>query len=169
MSFGMSMKLYKSVQIIVMLLLACASYSIFAHGFKVGEIIIAHPYAYPSIPGANNGVAYIKSIKNEGSNTIKLLRASSAIAQGVEIHQMKMDGNTMKMRAIQYLEIPANSEIKLDAGNPQGLHIMLIGIKRTLKEGDRFPLILQFDDDQKVEVEVWVERQGNHLSTHQMH
>jgi copper(I)-binding protein len=69
----------------------------------------------------------------------KLISASSPVAGVVEIHEMAMDGNVMKMRAIPGLDLPAGKSVEL---KPSGYHVMLMDLKQQLKEGDTVPLTL---------------------------
>ena len=63
----------------------------------------------------------------------KLVSAASPLAGVVEIHEMAMDGNVMKMRAVPGLELPAGKAVDL---KPGGYHVMLMDLKQPLKEGD---------------------------------
>lgn len=69
----------------------------------------------------------------------KLVSASSPVAGVVEIHEMSMDGNVMKMRAIPGLDLPAGKAVDL---KPGGYHVMLMGLKQPLKEGDTVAVTL---------------------------
>ena len=69
----------------------------------------------------------------------KLVSASSPVAGVVEIHEMVMDGNVMKMRAIAGLELPAGKPVDL---KPGGYHVMLMDLKQELKAGESVPVTL---------------------------
>lgn len=69
----------------------------------------------------------------------KLVAASSPVAGVVEIHEMVMDGSTMKMRAIPGLDLPAGKMVDL---KPGGYHVMLMDLKQQLKPGDTVPVTL---------------------------
>ena len=69
----------------------------------------------------------------------KLVAASSPAAGVVEIHEMAMDGNVMKMRAVSGLELPAGKAVDL---KPGGYHVMLMDLKQELKPGDAVPVTL---------------------------
>ncbi|MCW5666355.1 MAG: copper chaperone PCu(A)C [Piscinibacter sp.] len=69
----------------------------------------------------------------------KLVSASSPVAGVVEIHEMAMEGNTMKMRAVPGLELPAGKTVEL---KPGGYHVMLMDLKQPLKNGESVPLTL---------------------------
>ena len=69
----------------------------------------------------------------------KLVSASSPVAGVVEIHEMAMEGNVMKMRAVSGLELPAGKAVDL---KPGGDHVMLMDLKQELKPGDAVPVTL---------------------------
>lgn len=83
----------------------------------------------------------------------KLVSAASPAAGIVEIHEMAMDGNTMRMRAVPALELPAGKTVEL---KPGGYHVMLMGLKQQVKEGETVALTLVFEgkDGQRETVEV---------------
>lgn len=69
----------------------------------------------------------------------KLLSISSPAAGVAEIHEMSMDGNTMRMRAVAALDLPAGQTVEL---KPGGFHVMLLDLKAPLKAGDNVDLTL---------------------------
>jgi copper(I)-binding protein len=69
----------------------------------------------------------------------KLLSVSSPVAGVAEIHEMAMQGDTMRMRAVPSLELPAGKAVEL---KPGGYHLMLMDLKQQLKAGDSVPLTL---------------------------
>lgn len=69
----------------------------------------------------------------------RLVSASSPAAGVVEIHEMAMDGNVMKMRAVPSLDLPAGKTVEL---KPGGYHVMLLDLKQQLKAGDSVSLSL---------------------------
>lgn len=83
----------------------------------------------------------------------KLVSASSPAAGAVEIHEMVMDGNVMKMRAVPGLELPAGKTVDL---KPGGYHVMLLDLKKELKAGDTVPvtLVVEGADKKRETVEV---------------
>ena len=85
----------------------------------------------------------------------KLVSASSPVAGMVEIHEMAMDGNVMKMRAVPGLDLPAGKQVKL---GPGGYHVMLMGLKQELKPGSMVPvtLVVEGKDGKREMVEVKV-------------
>lgn len=132
-----------------------------AHDFKAGDLRIDHPYATPTRPGMTTGSVYFRGIRNTGVVADKLLSASTPAAASVEIHRMQMvqvgQGDVMQMRAVPALEIPAGTTLAMKHGTPDGHHLMLVGLKAPLKDGDRFPVTLTFEKAGTHEVKVWVQ------------
>lgn len=127
-----------------------------AHEFTLGALRLDHPWARASAGPARNGTAFLV-IENAGAAD-RLLAAAGEVAERVELHTHTMDGNVMQMRRVEFVEIPAQGEAALQPG---GIHIMLIGLKQPLREGERFPLTLTFEKAGAVTVEVAVEGVGS--------
>jgi len=70
---------------------------------------------------------------------LRLVEARSPVAGVVEVHQMTMANNVMKMRAVAALELPAGKTVQLEPG---GYHIMLMDLKAPVKEGSSVPITL---------------------------
>jgi periplasmic copper chaperone A len=70
----------------------------------------------------------------------RLLSAASPVAGVVEIHEMSMDGSTMRMRALKDgLALPAGQTVEL---KPGGYHVMLMDLRQPLLEGQTVPVTL---------------------------
>jgi hypothetical protein len=132
--------------------LALAALSAVAHSFKLGEIDIGHPYARPTREGQMVGAGYLK-LANKGP-VDRLVSATSPAAGSVEIHSMSMEGDVMKMRQIDAIELATGQTVEL---KPGGYHLMLMGLKAPLKVGEKFPLTLKFEKSGEVVVTVNVE------------
>ena len=76
----------------------------------------------------------------------RLVEVRSPAAAVVEIHEMAMDNNVMKMRAVKGIDVPAGKTVELKSG---GYHVMLIDLKAQVKAGDAVPLTLVFEDKDK--------------------
>jgi periplasmic copper chaperone A len=139
-----------------------------AHDFKLGDLVIDHPYATPSLAGTRNGSVYFKGLRNRGGQADRLIAAKSAVAERVELHQMQMDGTIMRMREVPAIELPARTEVNLRHGGAGTHHLMLQGLRQPLKDGDRFDLELVFEKAGTRKVNVWVQtpRSGNATHTH---
>lgn len=126
-----------------------------AQQFKAGTITVDHPYARSTAAGQQVGGGYLKLINVGGAD--RLVSASASVAKTVELHEMKMDGDVMKMRPVDGIALPPGKTVELQPG---GFHIMFIGLKAPLKVGDSFPLKLKFEKAGEVTVDVKVEAAG---------
>jgi copper(I)-binding protein len=121
---------------------------------KAGSIEIEHAWARPSATAT--GAIYLE-IDNKGSAPDRLVAASTSAAGKAELHTHIMDGNIARMRPVDAIEVTPGSATVL---RPGGLHIMLIGLKAPLKEGDKVALTLTFEKAGKVDVTVPVQKNG---------
>jgi copper(I)-binding protein len=129
---------------------------VLAHDFKAGDIVIDHPYATPSLPGTRNGAVYFRGLRNTGRQADRLVGVHTAAAGSVEVHRMVMDGDVMRMGALDTLAIPAGGELPFRHGGQY--HLMLLDLKSPLVVGDRFKLTLRFERGGEREVSVWVQQ-----------
>jgi copper(I)-binding protein len=128
-----------------------------AHDFQIGAIHIEHPWARATPKGAAVGGGYMK-ITNRGTTTDRLIGGSFSTAKRVLIHQMKMDGNVMRMRVLdQGVEIKPADTVEF---SPESLHIMFEGLREPLVQGHRVKGTLIFEKAGPVEVEYVVEGMG---------
>lgn len=116
--------------------------------YTVGPLTVADPWARAS--AGDNGAAFMV-ITTKGKSADRLVSASSPVAKTVELHTHIMEGDIMRMRAVEDIPVSAAEPAVL---KPGGLHVMLIGLKQPLKEGAEFPLTLTFADAGSVTVEV---------------
>lgn len=72
----------------------------------------------------------------------KLVGVASPAAKMVQIHEMTMNGEIMGMREVKSLDLPAGKPVHLD---PEGYHVMLMGLAQQAKEGDEVPLTLTIE------------------------
>lgn len=127
-----------------------------AHSFKAGDLLIGHPFARATAPGQPTGGGFLR-IENPGKSADRLVSAQATVSNRVELHEMKMEGDVMKMREVDGIDVPAGKSVEL---KPGGLHIMFISLKAPLKEGDKFPMVLRFEKAGEVTVTVNVEAPG---------
>ncbi len=73
----------------------------------------------------------------------KLLSVATPIAKDVQIHEMTMKNDVMSMGPVKFVELPAGEAVKLD---PNGYHVMLMGLSAQLKEGETVPLTLTVEN-----------------------
>ena len=101
-------------------------------------------------PTAQAGGGFLV-ITNTGTTADRLVSARSAVAGRTEIHEMKMDGNIMRMRELEKgLEIPPGATVTL---KPGGYHVMFMGLKEPLKQDTRVPVTLVFEKAGSIDVE----------------
>ncbi|KAF0228360.1 MAG: hypothetical protein FD175_2141 [Beijerinckiaceae bacterium] len=129
-----------------------------AHDFKVGDLKIDHPWARATPGGAKVGGGFMK-ITNTGTQPDRLIGGSAEISAIFEVHEMKMEGNVMKMRALEKgLEIKPGQIVEL---KPGGYHVMFIDLRNPLKEGDTVKGHLVFEKAGKVDVEYKIESRAS--------
>ena len=76
----------------------------------------------------------------------RLVEAKSPVAGVVEVHEMVMEKDVMKMRAVKSLDLPAGKTVEL---KPGGYHVMLMDLKEQMKEGATVPLTLVIEGKDK--------------------
>ncbi|MGX5804230.1 copper chaperone PCu(A)C [Bradyrhizobium sp. Arg314] len=141
---------------VLLLLLACVP-GARAHEFKVGDLVIEHPWSRATPPGAKVAGGYF-TVTNKGSTPDRLLSISSDISDKAELHDMGVKDGVMTMRPVSGgLEIPAGGKVAL---KPGAYHLMFTGLKRQPKQGEKFPAILTFEKAGSVTVEFAVEGMG---------
>jgi periplasmic copper chaperone A len=108
-------------------------------------------WARPTVQGQAGGGGFLTI--TGGATADRLLGASASISKAVELHTMEMDGNVMRMRQIDGIDIPAGQRVEL---KPGGNHVMFVGLTQTLKNGARFPIKLRFQKAGELTVEMKV-------------
>ncbi len=120
---------------------------------RVGDIEISAPFTRASLPNAPAGGGFM-SITNTGTEDDRLVSAASAAAARVEIHEMAMEGDVMKMRPMtDGIVIPAGETVSLEPG---GLHVMFMGLSSPFIEGETVTVTLTFEKAGAVDVELAV-------------
>lgn len=119
-------------------------------------IKIEDAYTRATVPGQQVAGGFMK-IENKGVAD-QLISASSTVAGEVQLHEMAMDGNVMKMRQVKEIAVPAGGVIEL---KPGGLHLMFMNIKVPLAAGETVPVKLKFAKAGEVEVKMPVNAMGN--------
>jgi len=116
------------------------------------QIEVKEAWGRPSPMQAGNGAIYMV-LENSGSEDDKLISATSDVAEVVEIHDMTMENDVMKMFRIDGVDIPAGSSAELQPG---GKHIMFIGLYNKLEVGQVITVTLEFEKSgqQTIEVEI---------------
>jgi len=123
-------------------------------GARIGNLVVAGAWSRPAPPSATVGVVYF-SLTNLGVKADRLMALSSPIAAKVELHESRRVQGVVEMRAVSALECPPGVTVKIEAG---GVHVMLIGLARSLTAGTTFPLSLKFRDAGVLTLQVPVEQ-----------
>ena len=126
-----------------------------AHEFhKLGDIVIEQPWSRAT--PVKVGGAYM-TLRNNGAVPDKLIKVTSPIAEKAEIHETKVEGGMAMMRPVDGVELKRRSSVQL---KPGGMHVMLIGLQRPLREGERIKLSLTFARAGTIDIEARVEKAG---------
>ena len=146
-----------SQRAIIALMFSAIGFGVQAHDFKVGDLAIDHPWTRATPGGAKVAGGYL-SVTNNGKDTDRLIGGTLEASERLEVHEMKMDGDVMKMRQLNDgIEIKPGETIKL---SPGGTHLMFLDLKRPLKKDEVIKGQLQFQKAGKVDVEFKVDAVG---------
>jgi periplasmic copper chaperone A len=123
------------------LLLACSA--LYAQTVEVKDA-----WVRATVPGQMGTGAFMKITAREGT---RLVGVSTPVAGVAELHEMKMEGDIMRMRALPMLDLPAGKTVELKAG---GNHVMMMDLKKPLPKGSSVPLTLRFKDAKGTESKI---------------
>ncbi|MGO4704316.1 copper chaperone PCu(A)C [Microvirga sp. 2MCAF38] len=128
-----------------------------AHEFKIGSLEIKHPWSRATPAGAKVGGGYL-TIKNEGDAEDRLVSVTAEIAGRAEIHEMALNDGVMTMRQLPNgVVVPAKGSVTFKPGS---YHLMLMDLKKPLKEGEPFSGTLTFEKAGTVQVKFVVDAIG---------
>ncbi len=128
-----------------------------AHEYKIGNLIILHPYIIETPPGSKIAGGYMK-IANTGNQTDHLSLVTVDFAKVAEIHEMKTENDVIKMRKIKGgLEIPANDFTEL---KHEGYHIMFMNLLKPMIRRETHEGTLYFEKVGNIKVIFAVEKMG---------
>ena len=116
-------------------LLALAAASLVSAS-ALAQVSVTDPWVRATVPAQKVSGAFMQL---RSAKAVRLVEVKSPVAGRVEIHEMAMQGQTMRMRAVDGLDLPAGQPVNLASG---GYHIMLFDLQRQLKEGEQVPLTL---------------------------
>ena len=121
----------KSAFLIAASLLATAAHA---------QVTVDKPWVRTTVAQQTTSAGYLTITSVQGG---KLVSASSPVAAAVDVHEMKMEGDLMKMRMVDALPLPAGQAVEF---KPNGYHLMMTGLKAPVKAGDVVPLKLIVED-----------------------
>ncbi len=107
---------------------------------QTAAVKVEGAWARASVQGQKATGAFMRLTAQDGA---RLVRVESPAAGLAEVHEMKMEGDIMKMRALPALDLPAGKTVEL---KPGGYHVMLLDLKAPLAKDSAVPLTLVFQD-----------------------
>jgi copper(I)-binding protein len=135
------------------LVLTLAATGALAHDYKLGSLVINHPWSRATPKGATVAGGYLK-ITNNGTTPDRFVSGSSAAGKRFEIHEMSMDGGVMKMRELKDgIEIAPGATVEFKPGS---YHVMFVDIGKPFAKGDKVKTTLTFQKAGKIDVEFYV-------------
>jgi copper(I)-binding protein len=125
-----------------------------AHEYRLGAIVIEQPWARAT--PVKVGGAYM-TLRNAGAAPDRLVKIASPAAEKAEMHETRVAGGMAMMRPVAAVELAPGATVEF---RPGGLHLMLMGLARPLKEGESLTLVLTFEKAGTIEIEATVEKAG---------
>lgn len=138
----------------------------------LAQTAVSEAWVRASVPHQPSTGAFMTLTASSDS---KLVGVASPVAKTVQVHEMTMNGDVMGMKEVKAVELPAGKPVSLD---PNGYHVMLMGLVQQVKEGEKVPLTLTIEDakgaKETVEVQAEVrplnaEAGGGHDHMHMNH
>jgi copper(I)-binding protein len=114
-----------------------------ACGNAFAQVTVKDPWVRATVPAQKSTGAFMQLT---AAQDMRLVQASSPAAGVVELHEMRMENNVMKMSAVDGIALPAGKAVSLASG---GYHVMLMDLKAQVKEGDTVPITLVVEDKNK--------------------
>ncbi len=116
---------------------------------KAGDLVVTQAWSRATPGGAKIAGGYL-TIENKGTAADRLIGVAADVAGKVEVHEMSMKNGIMTMRQLDKgLAIEPGKTVKFAPG---GYHLMLMDLKRPLKQGDKLPVTLEFEKAGKVKL-----------------
>ena len=110
--------------------------------------------ALPGVTGSGATSAAYFVIVNDGDAADALVGASADVAGTVELHETRVVNDVAQMAPVARVEIPAHGRVEF---KPGGYHVMLMGLKHDLMQGETLKLTLQFEKSGAVTLDVPVQ------------
>jgi hypothetical protein len=102
------------------------------------QVTVSDPWIRATVPAQKTAGAFMQL---RSAKATRLVDVQTPVAGRAEVHQMAMDGQTMRMQKVDGIDLPAGQTVNLSSG---GYHVMLFDLKQQLKEGEQVPLTLSF-------------------------
>lgn len=108
-------------------------------GAAQAQVAVEGAWVRATVPAQKATGAFMQL---QAAQDSKLVSASSSAARAVEVHEMSMQHDVMKMRQVPFVVLPAGKTVEL---KPGGYHLMLFDLNKQVKDGDTVPLTLVFE------------------------
>lgn len=108
-------------------------------------IEVSDAWARTATQGTNSAVYFV--IENHNADADELIGVASNLADAVEVHESKMDGDVMTMQQMESVTLDPSVKVEF---MPGGLHVMLIGLKQDINVGDEIVVTLQFNNSPNI-------------------
>ncbi|WP_206076864.1 copper chaperone PCu(A)C [Massilia horti] len=131
-------------------IVALAAAALFSSA-ALAQVVVTDPWVRATVPAQKVSGAFMQL---RSPTDARVVGVRSPVAGNAELHKMEMQGQSMKMRAVDAIDLPAGQTVTL---GPGGYHVMLFDLKQQLKEGETVPLTLVVEDRQHKRQEVQVE------------
>lgn len=138
-------------------LLSLLAATLFSTG-ALAQVTILEPWVRATVPQQKAAGAFMRV---QSATAARLVGVSTPAAGRAELHEMAMENNTMRMRQVDAIELPAGKPVNLASG---GYHVMFFDLKRQLKEGETVPVTLVVEDAAKKKSSVTVEARVQPMS-----
>ena len=150
----------------VNVLVITAMAALAAQSAWAANLSVTDAWARATMPGQKVSAAYMQL---QSDADARLVSASSPAVTRVEVHEMKMDGDVMRMREVKSIELPKGKTVSLEPG---GYHIMLMNLTKPIAAGEVIPLTLVVESGgkrQTIEVKAEARAPGNGAMPHHAH
>ena len=106
----------------------------------LAQVTVTEPWIRATVPAQKVTGAFMRV---QSAQAARLVGVQADVAGRAELHEMAMDGQTMRMRRVESIELPAGKPVNLASG---GYHVMLFDLKRQVKEGENVAITLTVQD-----------------------
>ena len=128
-------------------------------GVCAADVSVQSAWVRGTVAAQMTSGAFMDITSRNGATLVGVL---TPVAEDAEVHEMKLEGGVMKMRAAPRLKLPAGKTVSL---KPGGYHIMLMGLKQQLKPGAKVPITLKIENAKKKTESVTVNAEVRELTS----
>jgi periplasmic copper chaperone A len=129
---------------------------------KENQVEVTGGWVAASLGNAKAGAAY-PEIANHSDEEVSLVSVTTPVAERAELHTHRMSDGMMMMEKVERIDFAAGETIRLAPG---GEHLMLFGLERPLKEGEKVPFVLTFSNGQTLDASLPVKSHKTQMQQH---